>query len=35
MMRCKIFLGFEVYQRHLERGEIEISPLAYMRKNTE
>ncbi len=28
------FLGFEVYQRHLERGEIEISPLAYMRGRT-
>ncbi|NLA71732.1 MAG: phosphate starvation-inducible protein PhoH [Clostridiaceae bacterium] len=27
-------MGFETYQRHLERGEIEISPLAYMRGRT-
>ncbi len=27
-------MGFEVYQRHLERAEIEISPLAYMRGRT-
>ncbi len=27
-------MGFEVYQRHLERNEIEISPLAYMRGRT-
>lgn len=27
-------MGYETYQRHLERGEIEISPLAYMRGRT-
>jgi len=27
-------MGFDVYQRHLERSEIEISPLAYMRGRT-
>ncbi|MGI6121918.1 MAG: PhoH family protein [Saccharofermentanales bacterium] len=27
-------MGFDVYQRHLERNEIEISPLAYMRGRT-
>lgn len=27
-------MGFDTYQRHLERGEIEISPLAYMRGRT-
>lgn len=27
-------MGFETYQRHLERSEIEISPLAYMRGRT-
>lgn len=27
-------MGFETYQRHLEKGEIEISPLAYMRGRT-
>ena len=27
-------MGFETYQRHLERQEIEISPLAYMRGRT-
>jgi len=27
-------LGFDVYQKHLERGTIEIAPLAYMRGRT-
>lgn len=27
-------MGFEAYHRHLERGEIEVSPLAYMRGRT-
>ena len=27
-------LGFETYQRHVERGSIEIAPLAYMRGRT-
>ena len=27
-------MGYDTYQRHLERGEIEISPLAYMRGRT-
>ncbi|MFA5585493.1 MAG: PhoH family protein [Saccharofermentanales bacterium] len=27
-------MGYDTYQKHLERGEIEISPLAYMRGRT-
>ncbi|MDD4323956.1 MAG: PhoH family protein [Eubacteriales bacterium] len=27
-------MGFDTYHRHLERGEIEVSPLAYMRGRT-
>ncbi len=27
-------MGFDAYHRHLERGEIEVSPLAYMRGRT-
>ena len=27
-------MGYNAYQRHLERGEIEVSPLAYMRGRT-
>ena len=34
MTRCYDMLGAETYQKYLERGNIEVAPLAYMRGRT-